>query len=63
MLTLLHFYPQNHILEDLIQGMADMQGAIGVRRTIMNDESVIGRTILLLPFIEMVGTPLYILLS
>ena len=30
--------PHNHVLQDMVQGMADMHVAIGVRRAIMQDE-------------------------
>ena len=35
LLTLLDFHAQNHVLQDLIQGVADVQAAISIWRTIV----------------------------
>lgn len=50
--SLLHLEPQYHVFEDLVEGMPDMQIAIGVRRAIMKDEGVLLRAVECLPFVE-----------
>ena len=60
MLTLLNLGPYNHVLQDLVQGMANMKTAIGIGWTIMEDEGLIGSTVLPLPLVELVGTSLYV---
>jgi hypothetical protein len=58
---LLDLDAKNNVLENLIQGVAGMQAAIGVRRPIVQDELVIGRPVNGLPFVEFIGASLDIL--
>lgn len=59
---LLDLDPDDDVLQDLIQGMADMKRAVRVRRTIVKDELVMGRSIGSLPSVECLGASLQVLL-
>ena len=53
--SLLDLDSQGHVLEDLVQGVADVEAAIGVWRAIMKDECVLFRPITGLPVVEVIG--------
>ena len=46
---------EDDVLQDLIQGMADMEAAVGVRRSVMKGEGIVGRAMAPLPGIEIIG--------
>lgn len=52
---LLHLDPHNHVLEDLVQSMADMEVAIGVWGPIVKDEWLLIGAVLGLPDVKIIG--------
>jgi hypothetical protein len=63
MLTLLNLRPQDHVLQDLVQGMPNVKTAVRIRRAIVEYKGITGRSVLLLPFVKVVGASLYILVT
>lgn len=61
--ALLHLDPENDVLENLVQGMADVKGAIGVGRAIVKEEWLICRTVGGLPLVEGGRTSLEVLVA
>ena len=53
--TLTYLEPADDVLQDFIQGVADVQASIGVGRSVMEDESVFSRLSSSLPGVEVVG--------
>lgn len=41
--TFLNHAPQDHVFEDLVEGMADMEAAIGIWRAIMEEKCTLPR--------------------
>jgi hypothetical protein len=60
--TLLDLDAQDDVLEDLVQGVAGVQAAIGVGRSIVQDELVVGGAVGRLPLVEVIGASLDVLL-
>ena len=54
--TLLNLNSADDILQDLVQGVPDVQIAIGIRRSIMKYKGFLGSALAALPFIEVIGT-------
>lgn len=54
--SLLHLDSYDHVLEDLVESMANMEVAIGVRRTIVEHKWLFIASLICLPFVEFVGT-------
>ena len=54
--SLLYLDSDDHVLEDLIQGVPDVEAAIGVRGAIVKDKVVAFRTGFRLPVVEIIGT-------
>lgn len=59
---LLNLCSKDHVLEDFVDGMPDMEGAVGVGWPIVENEGIFGRSVCRLPRVQVVGTPLKILL-
>lgn len=53
--ALLHLDSDDHVLEDLVQGVTDVKVAIGVRGAIVENEAVFFGSVLRLPFVEIIG--------
>lgn len=43
--ALLNLRPENHILQDFVDGMADMQRPVRIGRSIMENEGVVRRPV------------------
>lgn len=56
--TFLDHGPQDYILEDLIEGMANVEAAIGIRRAIMENECILPRQSGPLPVVMVIGRAL-----
>ena len=54
---------QDDVLEDLVQGVARVQVAVGVGRAIVQHELVVGRAVGRLPLVEVIGASLDVLLA
>lgn len=61
--TLLDFGADNDVLEDLVQGVARMQAAIGVGGSIVKKEALAFWSMLGLPLVKVVGALFDVLLS
>jgi hypothetical protein len=60
--TLLDLDAQDHVLQNLVQGVARVQAAIGVGWSIVQKEFVVSRAVGRLPLVEVVGASLDVLL-
>jgi len=58
---LLDLDAQDHVLEDLVEGVAGVQAAVGVGRPIVQDELVVGGAVGRLPLVEVIGASLDVL--
>jgi hypothetical protein len=60
--TLLDLDAQDDVLEDLVQGVARVQAAIGVRGSIVQDKLVVGGAVGRLPLVKVISASLDVLL-
>ena len=60
-LTLLDLYPAYDILQDLVQGVADVQLPIRIRRAIVQHEGLLGSSFPRLPGVQVVAGSFYVL--
>lgn len=61
--ALLHFDAQDDVLEDLIQRVADVEGAVGIGRTIMEEEGFGLGPVGELPLVESGGAALEVVVA
>lgn len=53
-LPMLYLVPDDDVLEDLVDGMPNVQWPIGVRRSVVEEKSMVSRPVTRLPGIEIV---------